>query len=245
MPVPLACLQMGAEQSSRGGSHTTIQPQQARKATKSPLPCRRTDHPEFRQVWSLRGSPGSWGNNTIFLHFPPCTRRRSWFPLIAQGQREKAKKNVGYKQRQPLCSFKWSSTQRVCHMVTPLQYPAFYRWDGSQGHLFILKSGQKTTPLSESYVRSTFHESRWFVLLWIMQCLIFIFYQKKKVAPYLRLLLFTIHRLLRLVMEIFMPFLWRRDEKGWPTPPETCEENNVCCDVLASKLPIGEDLVLF
>lgn len=81
----------------------------------------------------------------------------------------------------------------MCHGVTPLQYPAFYRWDGSQRHLFILevwakKKKAKTTPLSVSYVRIIFHESRWFVLIWIMQCLIFIFYQKK-VAPYLQLLL--------------------------------------------------------
>lgn len=109
-PVPLACLQMGAEQSSRDAgvvcigwrimthcsqTQTTIRPQQARKATKSPLPCRRTDHPEFRQVWSLQGPPGSWGNITIFLHFPPCTRMCWRFPLIAHGQREKVEKECG------------------------------------------------------------------------------------------------------------------------------------------------------
>lgn len=186
------------------------------------------------------GPPGSWGSNTIFVHFPPLYRMRWWFPLIAQGQRESKKERGIQTEATPL------QLQVVLHSTDvsqghTLQYPAFYRWDGTQGHLFILEVwGKKTTPLSVSYRRSTFPESRWFVLIWIMQCLIFIFYQKMWLPIYN-----YSHRLLRLVMEIFMPFLWRRDEKGWPTPLETSKENNVCCRVLASKLPIGEDLVLF
>lgn len=166
-PVPFACLQMGAEKPSRGALRLRSSMEPARA---SRLPRKQHHFPTLSPLYKNMLMVSSHCTRTERESKNECGIQIEAAPLQLQIVLHSTHVSRGH-------------TPPVPWLLQVGWIPETFIHTGSLG-----KKKKKTTPLSVSYVRIIFHESRWFVLIWIVQCLIFIFYQKK-VAPYLQLLL--------------------------------------------------------
>lgn len=184
-PVPLACLQMGTEQPSRGALRQQYDPSKRERQTRLLFPVWEQTTLNLDRYGACKGPQAPEETTPFSYTFPLVQEYADGFLSLHKDRERKLDTNRG----SPSAA---SNSPPLNACVTgshPSSTLPSTGGMGSQRHLCILKVwGKKSTPLSVSYVRIIFYESRWFVLIWIMQCLIFIFYQKK-VAPYLQLLL--------------------------------------------------------